>query len=79
MDARVGEPFLTERQLQLAQLMANGFTRREAAEMMGLSTRTLEVHTLHIRHKMKARNLFHGIAKLIAMGIVTVDGIERKD
>ncbi len=43
---------LTERELQVVQLLAEGKSNKEVAGALGVSTRTVESHRNHIMHKM---------------------------
>lgn len=47
---------LTQRQREVAQLVADGCSTKEAAYRLGLSPRTVEVHRGHARTKLGARN-----------------------
>lgn len=48
---------LTERETQVVQLLADGKSNKEAAQMLGLSTRTVESHRNHVMRKMRFTNL----------------------
>ncbi len=43
---------LTEREIQVVQLLAEGKSNKEVAAALGVSTRTVESHRNHIMHKM---------------------------
>jgi DNA-binding NarL/FixJ family response regulator len=43
---------LTTREVQIIQLLAEGRSNKEAAGVLGVSTRTVESHRNHIMHKM---------------------------
>ena len=49
-----GKPIspLTERELQVVKLLAEGRSNKEVAGTLGVSTRTIESHRNHIMHKM---------------------------
>ena len=48
---------LTGRETQVVQLLAEGKSNKEAARMLGLSTRTIESHRNHVMRKMRFTNL----------------------
>jgi DNA-binding NarL/FixJ family response regulator len=50
-----GSP-LTNREVEVIQLLAEGKSNKEAALELGVSTRTVESHRNHIMHKMNFRN-----------------------
>jgi DNA-binding NarL/FixJ family response regulator len=43
---------LTDREIQVVQLLAEGKSNKEVAVALGVSTRTVEGHRNHIMHKM---------------------------
>jgi DNA-binding NarL/FixJ family response regulator len=61
-----GSP-LTEREVQVVQLLAEGKSNKEVAAALGVSTRTVESHRNHIMHKMK----FTSFSELIRYAIRT--------
>jgi DNA-binding NarL/FixJ family response regulator len=50
-----GSP-LTNREVEVIQLLAEGKSNKEAAVELGVSTRTVESHRTHIMHKMNFRS-----------------------
>jgi DNA-binding CsgD family transcriptional regulator len=47
---------LTERERQVAALIADGASSKEAGRRLGISPRTVELHRAHIMEKLGARN-----------------------
>jgi FixJ family two-component response regulator len=47
---------LTERERQVAALIADGASSKQAALALGISPRTVELHRAHIMEKLGARN-----------------------
>jgi FixJ family two-component response regulator len=47
---------LTERERQVAALIADGASSKQAALTLGISPRTVELHRAHIMEKLGARN-----------------------
>jgi two-component system response regulator FixJ len=47
---------LTPRELQVAELIADGASNKEAGRRLGISPRTVELHRAHIMAKLGARN-----------------------
>ena len=47
---------LTERERQVATLIADGASSKEAGRRLGISPRTVELHRAHIMEKLGARN-----------------------
>ena len=44
---------LTPREASVLQLLAQGYSNKEIAELMGASIRTVETHRLHLRRKLR--------------------------
>ena len=54
--ARVGEPALSDRELEIAGLVAAGMSNAEIAGRLHVSHRTVDAHLDHIRDKLGARS-----------------------
>lgn len=65
---------LTHRELQVLELVVQGYSAKEAAQIIKIAPRTVERHIDTIRLKLRARNRAHMVAKAIAANLVTVDG-----
>lgn len=54
--AKAGEMLaaLTEREQQVAVLMADGLKNMKIAKQLGISTKTLDIHRAHLKRKLKA-------------------------
>jgi DNA-binding NarL/FixJ family response regulator len=63
-DGRPGSP-LTEREVQVVQLLAEGKSNKEVAGALGVSTRTVESHRNHIMRKMN----FTSFSELIRFAV----------
>jgi len=50
------EPRLTEREAQVARLVAAGLTTSEIAARLGVAARTADTHVQNIRHKLQVRS-----------------------
>ncbi len=62
---------LSDRELEVLQLMADGHTRREAAQKLWLSEETVKTHTKNIKAKLRARNGTHACVLAIRQGLIT--------
>ena len=47
---------LTRREREVAELIADGASSKEAGRRLGISPRTVELHRAHIMEKLGARN-----------------------
>ena len=54
--AREGEPVLSSREMEIAELVAGGMSNDEIAARLKLSRRTVEAHLEHIRNKLRVRS-----------------------
>jgi len=62
-------PTLTERELEVLALLADGFVKKEIADRLGISTTTVVTHVSHIYEKLNATNAPSAINKAYRMGI----------
>ena len=51
--ARKGVPSLTERELQVFQLIGSGWSTRQIAERLGIGVKTVETHRENIKNKLR--------------------------
>jgi DNA-binding CsgD family transcriptional regulator len=51
-----GSELLTRREHEVLALIAASATNKEAAQQLGISQRTVEIHRAHIMHKLGAKN-----------------------
>ena len=63
---------LTLRELQILELVAQGYSAKEVAQVIHVAPRTVESHIDTIRLKLRARNRTHMVA--IAADILTAEG-----
>jgi LuxR family maltose regulon positive regulatory protein len=61
---------LSERQVEVLQLIAEGLTNREIAQRLFLSLSTIKVHTYHIYRKLEVHKRNQAVAKARALGIL---------
>ena len=65
---------LTGRQLQVLELMAEGYTAEEVGKMMFLSPKTVKKHTAEARWHLRARNTTHAVTLCYRMGLLSITG-----
>ena len=64
---------LTNRESQLLQLISNGYTNAEMAELMHVSIKTIERHRQNLMTKLNAHNLVDLIRIAIKHGLILID------
>jgi PAS domain S-box-containing protein len=57
---------LTPTEKRIARYLVNGFTSKEIAQALASSPRTVEVHRANMIRKMKVRNSFELVSRLLA-------------
>jgi len=65
---------LTDRELNVLALIAEGNTNSAIARSLHLSAATVKTHVAHLMHKLKARDRAHAVALAYRSGHVTVPG-----
>lgn len=71
--ANNGELHLTQREIQILDLIAKGLSAKEVAQYIGIAPRTVEGHIDTIRLKFQAKNRVHMVAKAVATGLVVLE------
>lgn len=65
---------LTNRELEVLSLLANGFCNKEIANKHNLSVRTVETHRLSIRRKTNSNTLSHLVRVARSLGLSNMGG-----
>lgn len=55
---------LSKRESEIILLIANGFSDKEIAQRLEISTRTIQTHVTRICLKLHARNRVHAVTKI---------------
>ena len=61
---------LTERELEILELVSHGLTVKQVASRIGLSPRTVETHISKLYGKLGVRNRVQAVSRAAALGIV---------
>ena len=61
---------LSDRQMDVLRLAADGLTTPQIAVELGLSPRTVDTHREHAIAEMGARNMVHAVALAIQEGLI---------
>jgi LuxR family maltose regulon positive regulatory protein len=62
---------LTDREIEVLELVAEGLTNREVAQRLVLSVSTVKVHTYNIYTKLDVHNRTQAVSKARALGILS--------
>ena len=62
---------LTEREREILQLIAEGMTSREIAELLNLSTSTVDTHRGHIMEKLDLHNPYEVVLYAVRKGLIS--------
>ena len=63
-------PALSPRELQVLQLSATGYARRQIAEEIGLSEATVKTHFEHIYDKLGVRDRASAVGEALRQGLI---------
>jgi len=64
---------LTEREHEILQLLAEGYSARDIARMLVISIKTVETHRANLMHKLDIDNLAELIKYALRKGVITLD------
>ena len=62
---------LSPRETTVVTMIAEGYTNKQMADILGLSPKTIECHRTHAMHKVGASCLAHLVRYAVRMGLVT--------
>jgi DNA-binding NarL/FixJ family response regulator len=63
---------ITNRELEVLELLSKGHTSKEIAQELFVSTHTIESHKKNLIHKMESKNAIDLVVKAIRLSIITV-------
>jgi DNA-binding CsgD family transcriptional regulator len=66
---------LSERQMQVLALVADGRTDNEIAIQLGLSAKTISSYVAHIRHRFEAQSRAQAVALAIRQGLLPAQDV----
>ncbi len=66
------EQLLTEREIEVITLLAEGLVKKEIADRLNIGISTVVTHVTHIYEKLNAPNAPSAIAKAFKLGILTI-------
>ena len=69
------QDILTEREIEVLQLAAQGSSNQEIADTLYLSLRTVQSHLNHIFNKLQVSSRTEAVVRALKEGWVTLDGI----
>jgi len=70
---------LTRNETKILQLILNGMSNKEIANLLHRSARTIEVHRAHLMHKLGVDNLVDLVKRVASMGLVDLDEKQPQD
>ena len=70
---------LTEREMEVLQLTARGFTNKAIAAQLGISDRTVQGHLAHIFDKLQATSRTEAVMRAVSLGWVAQSAAELSD
>ena len=66
---------LTDREKQVLKLIAEGYTQKEAADILNISAKTVVTHQTNIGEKLRIHTRAGLVKFAIQKGIIKIDGI----
>ncbi|MEW6270574.1 MAG: response regulator transcription factor [Thermodesulfobacteriota bacterium] len=68
--ARAGRPLLSEREHEVLNLVAKGFSFPEIARLLGVSPHTVTTHVRHIYEKLEVRSRGEAVFEAVQQGLI---------
>ncbi|HUE07632.1 MAG TPA: response regulator transcription factor [Acidimicrobiales bacterium] len=72
-DRQWGPWSLTQRELEVLQLLAEGATNSEISQRLYISPKTTKNHLAAIFQKLDVTNRTHALVRAVVMGLVTIE------
>lgn len=72
-DASATEDLLSERQVQILQMVANGYGTKQVARELGITQKTVHNHLNAIYRKLDTQSLTHAVLSAVRLGIIHLD------
>lgn len=73
LSARAATPALSEREVQVVELLSQGMRNKELAASLGITERTAEVHVRNILTKLNVKDRTAAVSVAIRRGIIHLD------
>ena len=67
----LGEPSLTGRERQIAELAASGFTARQIGDRLHIGVRTVETHLARVYRKLGVGSKQQLVSRRVELGLAT--------
>jgi two-component system, NarL family, response regulator len=77
LEARAGQPALTQRELQVLELLATGKRNKEIAAALGMSGDTASAHVKNIFQKFNVHDRTAAMAEALRRGIIHINQVSR--
>jgi DNA-binding NarL/FixJ family response regulator len=70
------DDLLSERQVEILQVIANGLSTKQAARELGITIKTVHNHLNAIYRKLDAQSLTHAVLSAVRLGIIELEPAE---
>jgi DNA-binding NarL/FixJ family response regulator len=67
---RADEPRLTDREIHIVQVLASGKSNKEAAHLLGISTKTVETHRAAVMRKLGFKSVVELVRYAVREGLI---------
>lgn len=72
-DASATEDLLSDRQVEILQMVANGYGTKQVARELGITQKTVHNHLNAIYRKLDTQSLTHAVLSAVRLGIIHLD------
>ena len=67
------EPILSDRHIEILQLIADGMTTKQAARELGITQKTVHNHLNTVYRRLDTQNLTHAVLSAVRLGIIELN------
>lgn len=78
-EARAANDALSERQIEILQLIADGMTTKQAARELGITVKTAHNHLNAIYRRLDTQSLTHAVLSAIRLGLINLRPSDQVD
>ena len=77
--AQEAESLLSDRQVEILQMIANGLGTKQVARQLGITQKTVHNHLNAIYRRLDTQSLTHAVISAVRLGIINLDQADDEE